>query len=83
MNDLLIIDLIHNQDYFKVLVKDLTAQLKENLVKNDPVMHNDIYKNYYEIVKSTILQDVTKRIGINAEDAMIILENVNWKDYLI
>jgi hypothetical protein len=75
-------DLIHNQLHYKDICKDLTAQLKENLAKQDPVLHTVINDNYLHMVKSLMAQDAAQRLQITIEDALVTLESINLKEFL-
>lgn len=79
--DLILVDLIHNQSHFVSIVKDLTDQLPE-LINKDPLFKEEIENNYISLVKSRFLQDITKRLTVNSEDALSILDNINLKEYL-
>lgn len=81
-NQILIIDLIHNQAHYVSLLNDLLNQRKMVLETEDPVFHQEIEKNFEETAKSIILQDVVKRLLITPEDAMIVLNELNLKEYL-
>lgn len=79
---LMISDMIHNKSYYLDLIKDVTPQLEWLLKDEDPVFHNDIEKNYLDVCKSKIILNVTWRLQINAEDAMVVLSAIDLKEYL-
>lgn len=74
--------LIHNQLHYKDLVKDLTQQLSELLYNEDPVFHRDVERNYLDLVKQKIIADLTSRLPVTVENAIIILEGLNIREFL-
>jgi len=75
-------DLIHNFEIYRKLVEPLKEQLKELLEKEDPLFHEEINKQYIEMIKSEFLQEITKRLQVTSEEAMGVIEDLNLKEYL-
>jgi len=79
---LIMADLIHNFEIYRKLVEPLKEQLKELLEKEDPLFHEEINKQYIEMIKSEFLQEITKRLQVTSEEAMGVIEDLNLKEYL-
>lgn len=82
MNDIIITDLINNQDYYKLVAQDLTDELTNILKTEDPVFYDAIKHNYFDLVRQRFLIEMTTRLKVSPEDAMIVLQTVNLEDYL-
>jgi hypothetical protein len=78
----LLMDLIHNQQLYKKSVESLLNQLKGLLETEDPILHNNIKKQFKDKVKSEFLQQAVKRLQITAEEALIVIESLNIEEYL-
>jgi len=75
-------DLIHNVQHFKVITKDLTDQLQDVLNKENPVLHIDVYKSYYDNCKQVMLKDICERFKCEPETVKGILDDLSLKEYL-
>ena len=75
-------DLIHNFEIYRNLVEPLKEQLKTLLEKEDSLLHDEIKKQYKEMVKSIFLEEITKRLQVTTEEAMGVIEDLNIEEYL-
>jgi len=75
--------LLYNQPHFQELLKDVIAQYKDLITKEDPSMRKDIDSQFIAMAKSEITKDLAKRHGISTEDILTTLENVNLLEYLV
>lgn len=76
------LDLIHNQLYMKKLVKDLLDQKAELFKKEDPAFHEDIKKEFNELAKQRIMEDLSKRLNLSPESISMVCEGMNLEEYL-
>lgn len=74
--------LIANQEHVKEKIKPFTEQKKTFLEQNGNLFEEEIDKQYEDIVRSTIGDEITAKLGIPLEDVLIVLENLNVKEYL-
>ena len=81
-NSMIIQYLTHNQEYVKKIVEPFTQQKNYLLEKEDESLKDEINSQYKEIIKRMIVEEITKKLAIPAEDVIIIIENINLEIYL-
>lgn len=75
--------LLHNQSAVKDLIKGLEAQRKELLVSEvNKVFHDDITKEFYAAVKTTIQEEIGRQLGFPADIIREVLDDLNLEEYL-
>lgn len=74
--------LIANQEHIKQKVSPFTRQRERLLSTDNNVFKEEIDKQYHDVVKSTIGDEITSKLGIPIEDVLIILENLNVEEYI-
>lgn len=60
----------------------LKTQLRSVLSENDPLFTDDILKNFLEVVKRFLCDDITSNLGVTAEEAYEVLDDLNIKEFL-
>lgn len=78
---IILLDLIHNQIHYKSLIEDLKKQIPL-LLEIDPLFEEEIKINYFDLIRSRLLNDIATRLKVTAEDALIVLDTINLKEYL-
>jgi len=55
---------------------------RDNLLEHvDNIFHDDIKSQYLVAIKSMIADHLTKEVNITMEDALLFMEDVNFKGY--
>lgn len=78
----IVFHLIHNQQYYKDMITPYTKRRDNFLIINDKVFHDDINNQYWDMVKSVIASDLNFSLAVSYEDAIVVLEEINLKEYL-
>ena len=77
-----IIDIILvNKDYFKERSK-VYQSTKESAIKEEPYFADEIRVQFRDLVKSFIVDKVTRDLAIDAESVYNVLDDINLEDYL-
>lgn len=74
-------DLIENLDHYKALINEAKLE-RETCLKEEPLFHEDIIKQYQERVNHLVLMDIAKRLDIPADKIMETLSDINLVDLL-
>lgn len=74
--------LIANQQHIIEKMKPFTERRKNLLSSEEGIFQEEIDKQYEDIVKSTIGDEITAKLGIPIEDVLVILENLNVNEYI-
>lgn len=76
--------LLHNQLFFKKkfdsLIKFRTSLMKDS---NLSLFSDDINKQFKDISKKGIVDEVTSRLAVPAEEVLVVLEDMNLDEYLL
>lgn len=78
----IVYSLIHNQGYYKELARPYTDQLAKLLLKEDIAFHADIKEQYRGLIINTIANDITFNLAIPSEDVIIVIEDIDFEEYL-
>lgn len=70
-----------HQGYYLELFKDNT-EFRFNLIEENPMFIEEINKGFVEIVKETIVDDVTKTLAVDAESVYNELDDINVFEFL-
>lgn len=74
--------LLYNQDRFKIELSAYLKQMEELMIAEDRVHRPEIRDQFETIARQHIMDDVTKQLAIPTESAIIVLENLNIREYL-
>lgn len=74
--------LIHVQSKMQRLIAPYKTQRDAFLASEDKLLHDDIRKEYKEIVLTIIAQDVADALKLNPEEVVIAVEDLNFDSYL-
>lgn len=75
--------LISHSGRIKVQLQDITNQY--NNIKADPsneLFKEDIDKQYEAMVRSVLVDEITKDLGVSTEEVLTVVEDLNIKEYL-
>jgi uncharacterized FlgJ-related protein len=75
--------LIDNKEHFVEKLRPFTEQ-KSKLLNSEEhwLFSEEIKEQYDSLARSTIGDEITKKLGIPLEEVILILENVNLDEYL-
>lgn len=74
--------LIHNQQHIKSLCVP-HKEHKESLLKSEDVLFHDIInKQYKETLNLIVGIELQKKLGVSQEDIRVVLDALNWEEYL-
>ena len=82
INDAIALFLIHNQAKIKQLVKPYKFQLDSLLKSTEKVFHDQIKKDYKEVVHHEICLEVTKNLGVPSDSVLELIQELNLEEYL-
>lgn len=74
--------LVFNQAFFMEKSRPFREQRDKLLNTEDYSFHSEINKQYEELIKADITDDITKKFAFPAEDVIVVLENLNINEYL-
>lgn len=74
--------LIMNKDHINSILQPLGQELINLQSVEHPVFHDLIEQEYLEKARSLITLELTKVLQVNAEECIIVLEDINLKEYL-
>jgi hypothetical protein len=75
--------LVYNHGRYKHQLLDQINKRSDLLKNTDSSFHEEIESQFSSVVRSFIVDDVTKSLGISTEDALICIECVDIKSYLL
>ena len=78
----IVLYLLFSQDKYKKINEPYKKQLDYHLNTNDPVFHDEIKEQYKDLIKSLILNQMSKDIFVNPQEAMEVLDDLNLDEYL-
>lgn len=74
--------LLHNQAKIKQTVKPYKFQLDSLLKSTDKTFHEQIKKDYKEVVNHEICLEVTKNLGVSTDNVLELIQELNLEEYL-
>ncbi len=74
--------LVHNQAHIKELVAPYTKQRNDLMAQQPVEFHDDIEKQYLNLVREAATLDVAKTLNVNLVNVKMVLEQTNLKAYL-
>lgn len=82
VNQVVVHFLILNQFHFKEASAVYKARRAEVMEQSDPCFHDEIDEQYRDMVKSMLLDAITKQFGFTTESVLIMLESLNIDEYV-
>jgi len=72
--------IIVNMGYIKELVHPIKLQKENAFKQQDVLFHDDISKQYVDIVKEIISIEISKSIACSTEDIYATVEDGTWEE---
>jgi len=82
VNEVIFQFLMQNHFHFKEATRKYREQKENLLLTEDPSFHDEIEKQYEDIVKQLLVDEVTKQFAFPVESVIISLEGVNISAYV-
>jgi len=73
--------LILSQLKFKIALQPYITQ-RDNLLKQDRLFSDEIKQQFKELVSQIIVDDVTRNMGVSTEEIQVVLDDLNFDEYL-
>lgn len=83
VNDAIFLYLVYNHGRFKFEFTKYIEKRNTLLANEDKSLHDEINNQFFAYIRSRLVDEITKSLGVSVEDAIIVVEALDVNRYII